>query len=142
MYKSIFRRKLGYLKYNYWQKAKDYFEKHYVCEKCWEQRLWCLTLHHTEWKKVDKFQTLCFNCHMIHHAGRSWEETFETDLMKDMERMKIEADKKFRIKNRNNRIIKYYEAWITTRYIAKEVGISHVSVSYIINDYKSGLISK
>lgn len=61
--------KLAWIKRKYGQEAKEYFLSHSSCERCREDRVPALAVHHTHGKKIKKFEVLCHNCHMIHHGG-------------------------------------------------------------------------
>ena len=74
---NLLKRKMKDIKYNYGEAAAEHFWKHPHCEDCGDKRLVVLTLHHTHGRKVDKFQTLCFNCHMVVHNKKNEYQTFE-----------------------------------------------------------------
>lgn len=61
--------KLAWLKINYGEAARLYFVEHSRCERCPEDRLSALSVHHRQGKHVEDFETLCHNCHAIHHHG-------------------------------------------------------------------------
>lgn len=61
--------KLSWIKKLYDEAAKQYFLAHPACEECGEERMCCLGIHHPEGKKVEKFKTLCQNCHAVEHSG-------------------------------------------------------------------------
>lgn len=61
--------KLGWIVKRYGLLARRHFLDHPVCFMCGELRLSCLAIHHTHGKQVNKFTTLCHNCHAAHHGG-------------------------------------------------------------------------
>lgn len=61
--------KLSWIKTRYGEAAKLYFIANPCCEVCDEDRLVCLAIHHTDGKRVEKFRTLCHNCHSVEHHG-------------------------------------------------------------------------
>src|SRR5690348_1297669 len=61
--------KLRHLKKRYGGVAKEYFLAHPYCERCGNRFLACLGIHHKEGKKKQFFETLCANCHAIHHSA-------------------------------------------------------------------------
>ena len=69
--------KLTWLKINYGEEARQHFIENHVCARCGEDRLACLSVHHSEGKTTKKFVTLCMNCHAIEHSS---EDTFEDGM--------------------------------------------------------------
>jgi len=67
--------KLAWLRNRYGVAAMEYFMANHSCEVCGELRLACLSIHHTDGKQVDRFKTLCHNCHAVSHSS---EHTFES----------------------------------------------------------------
>jgi len=65
--KCFVKQKLKDLRYNYGQPAVDHFEKNPICNRCGEDRLGGLNIHHVHGKNYDVFETLCFTCHMLEH---------------------------------------------------------------------------
>lgn len=61
--------KLAWLRVRYGEDAVDHFLAHPACEECSEARFAALAIHHPEGREVDLFQTLCMNCHSVHHGG-------------------------------------------------------------------------
>lgn len=134
-YKSVFLKKCSYIKANYGIEAVEHFKKYPYCQRCPEKRLACLTIHHMHGKKVKKFKTLCFNDHVLGHAHKAGEATYESELawvMKQKER-KIEK------RGRDKKIIRLTEIGKSLREIADELGISHVAVWRVTK--KNGIVS-
>jgi|DEB0MinimDraft_6_1074348.scaffolds.fasta_scaffold79845_3 transposase-like protein len=127
MVKCPLKLKLKDLRYKYGESAKEYFREHYKCESCGEDRLAVLTLHHTKGKKVEEYQTLCFNCHMLIHS-KTPEHTAEMSIRKDTKRtLKSEA-----IRVRNIKIKQMVDDGISYRKIGEVFGISHTMVFHIV----------
>lgn len=129
--RNYIKRKCNYLTNRYGKNAAEYFLNFPKCEKCGEERLACLAVHHKHGKKVDEFQTLCFNCHMVVHAKKSGNLTFKDVQQKE--------DHKKKLKNlRNKQIVDLALLGKTTREIGKAVGVSNAWVSIVCK--KSGIV--
>ena len=74
--------KLSKLRRSYGDEAKKYFVENFKCEKCSEERLAALAIHHTEGKHINKFITLCHNCHFVEHYGDATFENSKKDSWK------------------------------------------------------------
>lgn len=61
--------KLWFIEKHYGAAARAHFVEHPECDRCPEQRLSCLAVHHREGKLVEEFETLCHNCHAVHHGS-------------------------------------------------------------------------
>ena len=134
--RSVFKKKRSDIRFKYGEKAAKHFEKNYYCEICHENRFACLTIHHTEGKKVDKFQTLCFNCHMITHAPKSGEMTMAHEHSLEAEKVK----KKATMLIRDNKIFQFFGRGLSLREIGKQVGVGHNTVRVVL--LKFGVKSK
>lgn len=67
--------KLSNAKRNFGELARDYLAAHPTCERCGEDRLACLAIHHRNGKEHDDFEVLCHNCHSVeHHGAYTFEE--------------------------------------------------------------------
>ena len=122
--RNPFLYKIAYIKNNYGQAAYDYFVSHTACESCGEERLACLTIHHLYGKNIEKFKTLCANCHAVVHATRLKSMTHK-DHLKIVE---IKQEEKHRRDERNQKIIKMIDKGLSLREVAKKTGVSHVTV--------------
>jgi hypothetical protein len=65
--------KLAWIQKRYGQEARAYFLACPFCERCPrdrpETRIACLAVHHPHGKTVRKFETICHNCHAVHHGS-------------------------------------------------------------------------
>lgn len=68
MTKDALKIKLNTIRWSYGALAYAHFSANPVCSSCGEDRLVTLAIHHVEGKSVEKFDTLCHNCHAVHHA--------------------------------------------------------------------------
>jgi hypothetical protein len=134
MIKNPFLRKLHDLKYAYGSEASDYFKNNPRCQRCPEERIAALTVHHTKGKNVNEFETLCFNCHMIHHS-RHKNFTHE-DHLKFIEN---KAKKPLVRKERYEKITARWKELKSARLTGEEFGISHTAVIYALK--KCGIVA-
>lgn len=132
MIKSCFKRKLADIKHRYGNEAVKHFVSFPYCENCGEKRIVCLAIHHIKGKKINEFQTLCLNCHIFVHSPKCKNFTYENEVKLE----KQKEQKKLYISIRNSKIISMTKKeHKSTRQIAKEIGLSHVTVWNIIQQY-------
>jgi hypothetical protein len=130
--KNPFRIKINSIKYHYGQRAADHFEANPFCLTCREKRIACLSVHHVHGKAVDVFETLCANCHLLHHAKRTRNYTYE-DYCKEHEDI---TDYQDSIMCRNAMICGRFLKGDSQADISREFNISSGSVSHIIKNFK------
>lgn len=106
-------RKMKDIRYNYGALAAEHFWRYPYCEDCGDKRLVILTLHHTHGKKVNKFETLCFNCHMIVHNKKNENATYENCLI-------IQEKREEERKEKNQRILQSLNKGMTIRSIIRK----------------------
>ena len=119
MIKDPFVRKWHDLKYLYGIEAADYFKAHPACQHCPEKRIATLTVHHTKGRQINEFETLCFNCHMIHHAKHKT-FTYE-DHLKFVDK---KQDRLNETQEMYDKMAKRYSELKSLRLTAKEFGVS------------------
>lgn len=124
--RNVFLKKCSDITYKYGKKARDYFELNSKCERCSEDRIVLLAIHHTHGKQVDKFETLCHNCHMLEHSNNK-EYTYE-DYKKSIK----DADK-------SQEILHLLEKNVPIRKIISELNTSKPTIDKVMKKY--GFIS-
>lgn len=121
MIKSLYKRKIKDIRYQYGESAVKYFQKHPYCEECDEKRLILLCIHHLEGKKKNKFKTVCHNCHMLEHHPEASDETYEKYLA-------AESAKAKKSQNKDNEILRMMNKQISIREI---IAKAHTCLSRI-----------
>jgi hypothetical protein len=129
-----FRRKVADMRHRYGAAAADYFIVHPECERCHEPRISTLTLHHKQGKKVEEFEVLCFNCHMLEHSN-SPDYTYDDHLRWEEQK----SQKSVVRKERNDKILELNRSGLSLRQIAKQADISHIMVRSIITSSDVGV---
>ena len=124
---NLLKRKMKDIRYNYGNAAAEHFWENPRCQDCGDKRLVVLTLHHTHGRKIDKFQTLCFNCHMVVHNKKNEFETYESCKLK-IEDRETDRDEK------NERILQCLNRGITIRGIIRKEHTSMDRVRKILKE--------
>ena len=127
MIKDPFLRKWHDLKYLYGPEAAEYFKCNPRCQNCPERRIAALTVHHTKGKAFNEFETLCFNCHMIHHAKN---KTFTYEDHLKFVQSKVDKPKIYQ--ERYEKITARWKELKSARLTGEEFGISHTAVFYAL----------
>lgn len=132
MYTSPFGRKSADIKYKYGALAQEYFTDHPYCEKCKEEKLACLNIHHPRGKKVDEFITLCANCHMVEHATNIGSGTYrdEIEWIQSVKKRKEDRCK------RDKKIVEMTISGMSLREIARVFNTSRVTILNVNKKYK------
>lgn len=88
------KRKIKDIKHNYGTNAVAYFKKFPFCERCKENRIVLLQVHHKHGKKVELFEILCSNCHALEHNPEIAKMTYEdcVELHKKIAERKTKRD--------------------------------------------------
>lgn len=133
--KDPFLRKIQELRCRYGDREAEHFKTHPYCEnkKCGEKRIAALTVHHVHGvKNSDEVRTLCFNCHMIHHAPVAGNFTYEDHLVRVKDRQGfLESRKEFHLK-----LVKAWEECGNLRKVGRDFGISHNAVRNAVLKYR------
>jgi hypothetical protein len=126
------KRKIKDIRYKYGESAVKYFIKYPTCEICDENRLIVLNIHHIEGKKIDKFKTLCFNCHMIEHYEERSKDTYNSCI----EKCKTNEMNK---KNKHEKILQLLNDYVPIRNIVKYEKTSVRTINQVMkkNDFIS-----
>ncbi len=122
MVTNALKKKINYLRYNYGQPEADYFLNNPVCEECLEDRLVLLAIHHVHGKNIDKFKTVCLNCHMLEHTPKSKHHTYKSCMQEQSAKLdKMETKKAL--------VLRLLDQGVSLRNI---IGIANTSM-HIIN---------
>lgn len=116
------------IRYNYGDSASEYFKNNPVCERCGEERITILNVHHLLGKNIEIFKVLCFNCHMLEHSSNP-NYTYKDYLEENKIRDGICEIRK----ERNERIVILHKSGLSLRKIGVQEGISHLRVKQILD---------
>lgn len=130
----VYCTKLRDIKQRHGAEAVDFFRLHPVCGICGEDRLVCLSIHHTHGKDLTELETLCHNCHSVMHAEISGSVTYK-DLLHEAEE---KYRKKQEIKERKRKILDLHGEGLSHQRIADMLGLSYSYVQEIVIYYKDG----